>query len=113
MSVEKVKSLIRKALSTSSEEEARTCALTAVRLIAKEELDVVTEAEARRARGPWRFPKAVVPRRPADAPSRTGYNTICAYCLKPLPAGSKAFWSKALHMTLCPECFEDSYGRWE
>jgi len=46
--VERVKALMAKALSTSSEEEARTCALTAVRAIERDGIKLVSLSELER-----------------------------------------------------------------
>jgi len=112
--VERVQALIAKALSTHSEEEARTCALTAVKIIVKDKLQVVTTAEIqvrdallRAAAEARRQATKPVPRkRPADAPSRTGYDTACAFCSVNLPTGSKIYWSKVFKVAVCPDCFE-------
>ena len=57
---EKAQHLIAKAVSTDSEEEARTCALTAARLIVKEGLTVVSEAPSLAF---WPPPQYTPPRR--------------------------------------------------
>jgi hypothetical protein len=114
--VERVQALIAKALSTDSEEEARTCALTAVKIIIKDKLEVVTSAEVQmrdaltraavqRQTAAYR-PAAPVRKRPADAPSRTSYDTSCVFCNANLTAGSKVYWSKVFKVMVCPDCFE-------
>jgi len=112
--VERVQALIAKALSTHSEEEARTCALTAVKIMVREKLEVVTSAEIqvrdallRAAAEAKRQAARPAPRKkPADAPSRTGFDTTCAFCSVNLPTGSKIYWSKVFKVSVCPECFE-------
>lgn len=111
--VVRVQALIAKALSTHSEEEARTCALSAVKIIVKEKLVVCAPEDPKMAaareglRGSVKRPPGATHRRPpADAPSRTGYDTACLFCGKNLPAGSKVFWSKVFNVMVCPECFE-------
>lgn len=109
--VEKVGHLIRKALSTDSVEEARTCALSAVQIMVKEKLTVVSDSELEALRyramkpAPARAP--VRPRkRSADAPSVTGYDSSCLFCGCNLPKGSKVFWSQVFGVMVCPDCFE-------
>jgi hypothetical protein len=132
--VEKATALIRKAMSTQSEEEARTCAFLAVKIVVRERLELISPstvekikkaAESRRAeathaqrargnRDPFEGAEAFYrpPRRPrptgrpADAPSRTSFASACLFCEKELNPGDKVFYSKIFEVMVCPECFE-------
>jgi hypothetical protein len=108
--------LFRKALSTESLEEARTSALTGVKLMAKEGLVLISEAELKALRkaaakpptagaspGVWRSRQR---EKPATAPSVTGYDSECRFCGAFLPKGSRVFWSKAFDLMVCPDCYE-------
>lgn len=116
----KVDALIRKALSTESEEESRTCALTAVKLIVKEKLVVISshDAAARAAiRGNayqnavnvTKSPRGSPQRRspPVTPPTRTGFATTCLFCGDNIAAGDMVFWSKTFDVTVCAGCYEE------
>ena len=118
--VERATALIRKAMGTDSEDEARTCAFLAIKIVVKENLqlisptvldslrvaaetrqaaavrDALAQERARRARS----------RRPADAPSRTSFASACLFCEKELNPGDKVFYSKIFEVMCCPDCFE-------
>jgi hypothetical protein len=114
---EKAMALVRKALSSHSVEESRTCALTAVQLIVKYKLQLVDpndlpkppepkKPKSRQGAGgspPQRRPHAGFPPR---APSRMSFNTTCMLCDKPIYAGTEAFWMAAFNKAACPHCFE-------
>jgi hypothetical protein len=118
-------------MATHSEEEARTCAFLAVKIVVKERLELVSPAtlekleervraastssrdavreavaeerqRARRARPVKRSQY----KRPADAPSRTSYASACLFCEEALNPGDKVFYSKIFEVMVCPECFE-------
>lgn len=105
---ERATALIRKAMSTDSEAEARTCAFLAVKIIVKEKLELVAPSDTpflqpQRRR---RRTQSEQERRPADAPSRTSYESECLFCGERLKKGDKVFWSKVFKVMVCPECFE-------
>ena len=119
--VERATALIRKAISTDSEAEARTCAFLAVKIIIKEKLELISpatlqkiaiatqegrEAVARERRRPRARTRNERERQPADAPSRTSYESECLFCGERLKKGDKVFWSKVFKVMVCPECFE-------
>lgn len=105
--------LIRKAFSTHSEEEARTCAMTAVQHIISKRLTVVDledlprESRKTEARPPPRETPKRERYRPPTAPSRVSFGTSCMICGNPLPPGSEVFWSPVFKQATCAKCFED------
>lgn len=113
---ERVMALIRKAISTSSVEEARTCALTAVQHIVQKKLTVVDPNDLPKPVGEkkrtnvsgYSQPQGTRPsyRRPPTAPSRVSFNTKCMICQNPLHAGQEVFWSPAFQQAICAGCFE-------
>lgn len=105
---EKVMSLVRKALSTHSVEESRTCALTAVQHIIKYKLLVVDPTNLpppplpKRPKAPTRRPYG----NPSRAASKVSFNTSCMLCERPIYAGSQCCWLPAYDKVVCGECYE-------
>jgi len=105
---EKVMSLARKALSTQSVEEARTCALTAIQHIFKYKLIVVDPLDRPLPVPPKASKRAQRPawRGPPQAPSRSSFSTTCFICTRPIHAGAQVFWSPAFKSSMCALCYE-------
>jgi hypothetical protein len=101
--VQRATALIRKAVSTESEAEARTCAFLAVKIIVREKLELTLPGQEPRPRPRTARERE---RHPAHAPSRTSYHTDCLFCGEHLNPGDKVFWSKAFNVMVCAECFE-------
>lgn len=105
--LDRVNALIRKALSTTSVEEARTCAFTAVEIMSRRGLVVRDPSEDPAPVIKIVYRPAPVKRRPPTAPSRTSFATECSMCHKDLAVGAQVFWSSMLGVTVCAQCFED------
>lgn len=118
---ERVMALVRKALSTHSVEESRTCALTAVQHIIKYKLTIVDPADLPKPPEPKKKPAPHPPHRgaggptphrrppvgfPPRAPSRMSFTSACMICDNPIYAGTEAFWMPAFGKAACPKCFE-------
>ncbi len=99
--LEKVNALIDRAISTNFEEEARTSALLAVRLIRSNSLLLVLVQET-------------ATERPATPPSAGNWrhlqnrfeNYRCPLCWRPIRVGASVIWATG-HKSICESCFDD------
>jgi len=105
--LDRVNALIRKALSTASIEEARTCAFTAVEIMVKKGLVVRDPAEEPPPVIKYVYKPPPAKRRPPTAPTKLSFATSCDMCKRKLFPGDQVFWSAMLGVSICPQCFED------
>ena len=110
--LQKVDQLIRKGLSTYSAEEARTCAMAAIQIIKKYELQIGLTSQtippperaepAPRPRRSWGHTQSGK-RKPVTRWIHTEYPATCLICFRQIEPGDYVFWEKRVGCT-CAEC---------